>query len=53
MKLGKIFTCPIIEEISPDEVVAFGATIQAAMLMTIGKNRVLDGVKLFDITPIS
>ena len=51
--LGNIFTCPIIEEISPDEVVAFGATIQAAMLMTIGKNKILDGVKLFDITPIS
>ena len=51
--LGNIFTCPIIEEINPDEVVAYGATIQAAMLMTIGKNRVLDGVKLFDITPIS
>ena len=36
-----------------DEVVAYGATIQAAMLMTIGKNKSLEGIKLFDITPIS
>lgn len=47
------FLCPIIDDINPDEVVAYGATIQAAMLMTIGKNKLLDGVKLFDITPIS
>ena len=51
--LQNIFKCPIIEDINPDEVVAYGATIQAAMLMTIGKNKILDGVKLFDITPIS
>ena len=44
---------PINDNISPEEVVAYGATIQAAMLMTLGKNKILDGVKLFDITPIS
>ena len=47
------FSCNINESINPDEVVAYGATIQAAMLMTIGKNKSLQGVKLFDITPIS
>ena len=51
--LRKEFTCNINESINPDEVVAYGATIQAAMLMTIGKNKSLEGVKLFDITPIS
>ena len=44
---------PINDNISPEEVVAYGATIQAAMLMTLGKNKILNGVKLFDITPIS
>ena len=47
------FNCKINDSINPDEVVAFGATIQAAMLMTVGKNKILKGVKLFDITPIS
>jgi L1 cell adhesion molecule like protein len=51
--LRKEFSCNINESINPDEVVAYGATIQAAMLMTIGKNKSLEGVKLFDITPIS
>ena len=51
--LRREFTCNINESINPDEVVAYGATIQAAMLMTIGKNKSLEGVKLFDITPIS
>ena len=44
---------PINEDINPDEVVAYGATIQAAMLMTIGKSKTLNGIKLYDITPIS
>ena len=48
------FTCKIIDYINPDEVVAYGATIQAAMLMTLGrKNNELKDVVLFDITPIS
>jgi len=51
--LRKEFSCNINESINPDEVVAYGATIQAAMLMTIGKNKSLQGIKLFDITPIS
>ena len=51
--LRKEFTCNINDSINPDEVVAYGATIQAAMLMTIGKNKSLQGIKLFDITPIS
>ena len=45
--------CKINDRINPDEVVAYGATIQAAMLLTVGKNNSLNGVKLFDITPIS
>ena len=45
--------CKIDDNINPDEVVAYGATIQAAMLMTIGTNNSLNGVKLLDITPIS
>lgn len=51
--LRKEFSCNINESINPDEVVAYGATIQAAMLMTVGKNKSFEGVKLFDITPIS
>ena len=52
--LEKYFeNCPINVDISPEEVVAFGATIQAAMIMTLGKNKILNGIKLFDITPIS
>ena len=48
------FTCKIIDYINPDEVVAYGATIQAAMLMTLGrKNNNLENIVLFDITPIS
>ena len=43
----------INDEINPDEVVAYGATIQAAMLMNSGKNSPLDDVRLYDITPIS
>ena len=47
------FNCKINEDINPDEAVAYGATIQAAMLLTIQKNNVLNGVNLYDITPIS
>ena len=44
----------INDQINPDEVVAYGATIQAAMLLTIGNNNnLLNKVKLFDITPIT
>ena len=46
-------SCKINENINPDEAVAYGATIQAAMLLTTGKNSVLNGVHLYDITPIS
>ena len=45
--------CKINDEINPDEVVAYGAAIQAAMLLTLGKNNYLNDVKLLDITPIS
>ena len=51
--LSKLFKCHINDQINPDEVVAYGATIQAAMLMTLGKNKDLKGINLFDITPIS
>ena len=44
--------CKINDEINPDEVVAYGAAIQAAMLLTLGKNNHLN-VNLLDITPIS
>ena len=48
------FTCKIIDYINPDEVVAHGATIQAAMLMTLGrKDNNLKDIVLYDITPIS
>ena len=44
----------INDQINPDEVVAYGATIQAAMLLCLGNNNnPLNNVKLFDITPIS
>lgn len=45
--------CIINDEINPDEVVAYGATIQAAMLLTLGQNNILENVNLFDITPFS
>lgn len=51
--LSKHFDCPINEDINPEEVVAYGATIQAAMLLTVGQNNLLKGVNLLDITPIS
>ena len=51
--IEKHFSCKICDEINPDEAVAYGATIQAAMLLTQGKNKVLEGVNLYDITPIS
>ena len=47
------FDCKINDEINPDEVVAYGATILAAMLLGPRKNKVLEKVRLFDITPIS
>ena len=49
----KDYNIKINDEINPDEVVAFGATIQTSMLMSIGKNNPLKNVKLLDITPIS
>ena len=51
--INRKFSCKINDEINPDEVVAYGAAIQAAMLMTVGQKNSLNGVKLFDITPIS
>ena len=45
--------CKINDEVNPDEVVAYGATIQAAMLLTVGQNNILKDVNLYDITPIS
>ena len=51
--IKEYFSCKICDEINPDEAVAYGATIQAAMLLTQGKNKVLQGVNLYDITPIS
>jgi len=51
--IKKYFKCKINDEINPDEVVAYGATIQAAMLLTMGKNNLLKGVTLYDITPFS
>ena len=51
--IKKYFKCKINDEINPDEVVAYGATIQAAMLLTLGKNNLLNGVRLYDITPFS
>ena len=51
--IKQYFTCKINDEINPDEVVAYGATIQAAMLLTMGKNNLLNGVRLYDITPFS
>ena len=50
-KFGEM--CIINDEINPDEVVAYGATIQAAMLLTIEHNNILKDVILYDITPIS
>ena len=50
-KFGEM--CIINDEINPDEVVAYGATIQAAMLLTVGHNNILKDVNLYDITPIS
>ena len=51
--LQKEFSCKINDEINPDEVVSYGAAIQAAMLMCSGKNKNFRGITLFDITPIS
>ena len=45
--------CKINDEINPDEVVAYGATIQAAMLLTPGQNNIFKDVNLYDITPIT
>ena len=45
--------CKINDEINPDEVVAYGATIQAAMLLTAGQNNIFKEVNLYDITPIT
>ena len=45
--------CQINDDINPDEVVAYGATIQAAMLLTAGQNNNFKDIHLFDITPIS
>jgi len=45
--------CKINDEVNHDEVVAYGATIQAAMLLTAGQNNNFKDVHLFDITPIS
>ena len=45
--------CIINDEVNPDEVVAYGATIQAAMLLTVGQNNILKDINLYDITPIS
>ena len=44
--LSKIFKCNINDKINPDEVVVYGATIQD-MLMTLGNNINLKGIKLF------
>ena len=38
--------------INPDETIAYGAAMQAAMLMN-GKNEILNEIYLFDITPFS
>lgn len=51
--LEKEFEGKINDEINPEEVVAYGAAIQAAMLMCLGKNKNFKGINLFDITPIS
>ena len=42
----------INDSINPDETVAYGAAIQAAMLMN-GMNDILNEIYLFDITPLS
>ena len=39
--------------INPDEAVAYGATVQAAILANIGKDSVLDTVVVLDATPLS
>ena len=50
-KFGK--NCKINDEVNSDEVVAYGATIQAAMLLTAEQNNIFRNVNLHDITPIS
>ena len=50
-KFGK--NCKINDEVNPDEIVAYGATIQAAMLLAAKQNNIFEEVALFDITSIS
>ena len=51
--IRNIFGCVNINDsINPSETVAYGAAIQAAMLMN-GDNEILNEVYLFDITPFS